>query len=305
MYLSGWDDVKVFLAAYRTNSLRGASIRLSMDQTTVSRRLTNLEKQLNTKLFYRTPDGLTPTEVAERVLGIAQEMERNSVSFLRLSEGSNGELSGDVSIATTDRLAVEFLMSSVKILRDRHPNINVTMKLGAQMADMSRGEAEIAVRTQRPEAPDLVAKRLGRWDVGLYATQAYLDKFGLPELGQHLANHDIALYDNKFSSRAPDTMVGESRRDARIVARLTSSFLLTTFVRSGMALGELPCYQELRYPELIRIWPDKARKKKYEVWKVTHKDAAELARVKAVSDVISEVFDGEIKPLIADLQSSL
>ncbi|MEY0070175.1 LysR family transcriptional regulator, partial [Providencia rettgeri] len=50
MYLSGWDDVKVFLAAFRTNSLRGASIRLSMDQTTVSRRLTNLEKQLGAKL---------------------------------------------------------------------------------------------------------------------------------------------------------------------------------------------------------------------------------------------------------------
>ncbi|WP_144139175.1 LysR family transcriptional regulator [Providencia rettgeri] len=305
MYLSGWDDVKVFLAAFRTNSLRGASIRLSMDQTTVSRRLTNLEKQLGAKLFYRTPDGLVPTEVAERVLGIAQEMERNSVSFLRLSEGSNGEFSGDVSIATTDRLAVEFLMSAVKILRDRYPNINVTMKLGAQMADMSRGEAEIAVRTQRPVALDLIAKRLGGWDVGLYATQTYLDKFGLPKLGQHLANHDIALYENKFSSPVSDTMVGESRRDARVVARLTSSFLLTTFVRSGMALGELPCYQELRYPELIRIWPDKTRKKKYEVWKVVHKDAAELARVKAVSEVISEVFERDIKPFIADLQSSL
>lgn len=305
MYLSGWDDVKVFLAAYRTNSLRGASIRLSMDQTTVSRRLTNLEKQLNAKLFYRTPDGLVPTEIAERVLDSAQEMERNSVSFLRLSEGMNGALSGDVSIATTDRLAIEFLMSAMKILRERYPNINVTMKLSAQMADMSRGEAEIAVRTKRPEAPDLIAKRLGRWDVGLYATQTYLDKFGFPEPGQHFANHDIALYDNKFSSPVPETLVGESRRDARIVARLTSSFLLTTFVRSGMALGELPSYQELRYPELIRIWPDKARKKKYEVWKVIHKDAAELARVKAVSEVISEVFDGDIKPFIADLQSSL
>lgn len=305
MYLSGWDDVKVFLAAYRTKSLKGASIRLSMDQTTVSRRLTNLEKQLNSKLFYRTPDGLEPTEVAERVLNAAQEMERNSVSFLRLSEGTNGELAGDVKIATTDRLAVEFLMSAVKILRERHPNINVTMKLSAQIADMSRGEAEIAVRTQRPIAPELIAKRLGSWDVGLYATQNYLDKFGIPEPGQHLANHDIAIYDNKFSSPAPDTIAGESRRDARIVARLTSSFLLTTFVRSGMALGELPCYQELRYPELIRIWPEKSRKTKYDIWMVMHKDAAELARVRAVSEVISEVFEGEIKPFIADLQSSL
>lgn len=305
MYLNGWNDVKVFLAAYRTNSLRGASVRLSMDQSTVSRRLANLEKQLNAKLFYRTPDGLIPTEVAERVLGTAQEMERNSVSFYRLSEGTNGELSGDVSIATTDRLAVEFLMSVVKILRDRHPNINVSMKIGAQLADMSRGEADIAVRTKRPEAPELIAKRLGCWDVGLFATQVYLDKFGMPEPGQHLANHDVALYGNVFSAPVPETMVGESRRDARIVAKLTSSFLLTTFVRSGLALGELPCYQEQRYPELIRIWPDKTRKKKYEVWKVIHKDASELARVKAVSEVISEVFEAEIKPYHADLHSSL
>lgn len=305
MYLSGWDDVKVFLAAYRTNSLRGASIRLSMDQTTVSRRLTNLEKQLNSKLFYRTPDGLVPTEVAEKVLAAAQEMERNSVSFLRLCQSSNEELSGNVTIATTDQLAVEFLMSAVKILRDRYPNINVTMKLAAQMADMSRGEAEIAVRTKRPDAPELIAKRLGSWDVGLYATESYLKKFGKPEPGTHFANHDIALYDNKFSSPVPDTMVGESRRDARIVARLTSSFLLTTFVRSGMALGELPSYQEQRYPELIRLWPDKARKKKYEVWMVIHKDASQLVRVRAVSEVISEIFDSEIKPLVDDLQSSI
>ncbi|MEI9534772.1 LysR family transcriptional regulator [Moellerella wisconsensis] len=286
-----WDDIRVFLAIYRTGAIRDAAQRLTMDQTTVTRRLNNLEKTLDCKLFLRTQDGYILTPAGINALDSAERMERDAVSFKRLSEGVNSELCGDVVLATTDTLAVDFILPALKILREKYPNIRVSVKTSTRILDLSRREADIAVRTLRPEQGDLIVRRLTEWEVGLYATQEYLDKYGMPVVGIHFAGHEVAIYQKGITSRQGATLVGESRKEAKIAAELDSSFMLSTFICSGLALGELPDYQATLYPELIRLWPEKKRKKNYEVWLVMHTDSAQTARVRAVVNVIAEVFE--------------
>lgn len=104
-----WDDVKVFLAVKREGNLKGAARFLSLDQTTVSRRLFGLEDTLGSRLFLRSNGKLLLTDTGKQLIPIAETMERMAVSFERRVKGTDALASGEVRVTTTDALAVDFL----------------------------------------------------------------------------------------------------------------------------------------------------------------------------------------------------
>ena len=286
-----WDDVRIFLAVQRAGTLRGAAQHLNIDQTTVGRRLASLEQTLGSRLFLRTTGGLTLTDTGEQVRHVAENMERMAVSFERRSEGADARVAGEVRLTTTDALAVDFVVPAIERLRSAHPEVRVILSTTTRQLDLARREADIAVRTLRPEQPDLIVRQLGRWEVGLYATQDYLARHGEPQPDEGFAGHDIALYQEGVTGRQGETLAGASRAHGRIVAELDSSLMLATFVRAGLALGELPDYVAQRDSRLVRIWPERQRAKPYEAWLVLHQDLAHTARVRVVVDALTEVFN--------------
>ncbi|MDQ7729283.1 LysR family transcriptional regulator [Halomonas sp. SpR8] len=285
-----WDDVQIFLAVYRAGTLRGAAQQLSIDQTTVGRRLASLERALGSRLFLRSTGGLVLTDSGQQVLTTAEDMERLAVSFKRRGEGADERVAGEVRVTTTDALAVDFVVPAIERLRASHPEVRVILSTTTRLFDLARREADVAVRTLRPEQPELIVRQLGRWEVGLYATQRYLEQHGEPQPGEGFSGHDIALYQRGVTGRQDDTLAGESRRRGRVVAELDSSLMLATFVRAGLALGELPDYLAQRDPKLIRVWPERCRAKPYEAWLVLHQDLARTARVRVVVEAIAEMF---------------
>lgn len=285
-----WDDVRIFLAIQRAGTLRGAAQELVIDQTTVSRRLTGLERALGSRLFLRTTGGLALTDIGQNVLHMAEDMERMAVSFERRGEGADARVAGEVRLTTTDALAMDFVVPAIENLRASHPELRVILSTTTRLLDLARREADIAVRTLRPEQPDLIVRQLGCWEVGLYATRGYLAKHGEPLPGQGLANHDIALYQQGVTGRQDDTLAGESRAQGRVVAELDSSLMLATFVRAGLAIGELPEYVARRDSALVRLWPERHRAKPYEAWLVLHQDLARTARVRVVVEAITSAF---------------
>ncbi|PQZ68822.1 LysR family transcriptional regulator [Achromobacter sp. MYb9] len=285
-----WDDVRIFLTIQRAGTLRGAAQQLAIDQTTVSRRLTGLERVLGSRLFLRTTGGLVLTDTGQEVLRMAEDMERMAVSFERRGEGADARVAGDVRVTTTDALAVDFVVPAIERLRAAHPEVRVILSTTTRLLDLARREADVAVRTLRPEQPDLIVRQLGCWEVGLYATRSYLDKHGEPQPGTGFAGHDIALYQEGVTGRQDDTLAGESRAQGRVVAELDSSLMLATFVRAGLAIGELPEYLARRDPTLVRLWPERHRTKPYEAWLVLHQDLARTARVRVVVEAITSAF---------------
>lgn len=285
-----WDDVRIFLAACRAGTLRGAAQQLVIDQTTVSRRLASLERTLGSRLFLRSTGGLVLTDSGRQVLQTAEGMERLAVSFERRGEGADERMAGEVRVTTTDALALDFVVPAIKCLRTSHPEVRVILSTTTRLLDLARREADIAVRTLRPEQPDLMVRQLGRWQVGLYATQGYLERHGEPGRGENFAGHDIALYQEGVTERQDDSLVGEPRSQGRVVAELDSSLMLATFVRAGLALGELPDYLAQRDPGLVRVWPERQRAKPYEAWLALHQDLARTARVRVVMEAIAKTF---------------
>jgi len=286
-----WDDARVFLAVCRESTLRGAARVLGVDQATVGRRVNALEKSLNATLFLRTSEGYALTAVGEAALQSVERMERSALDLERQVQGLDDRLTGTVRVTTTDSLAIDFLIPAIARLHDKHPDIRVQLDASTQFLSLAKREADIAVRNTRPDNPDLIARRLARWPVGLFASQGYIDRHGVPEPGSQFDGHDLVVYGPHLQQHKDLTLVSEPLGRGRIVAALGSSLLVRRSIAAGIGIGEIPVYTGER-DGLVRLWPQRVRPLPYDVWLVTHADLRHTARVRGVIDEIVAAFAG-------------
>lgn len=286
-----WDDARVFLAVCRESTLRGAARVLGVDQATVGRRVNALEKSLNATLFLRTSEGYALTAVGEAALQSVENMERSALDLERQVLGLDDRLTGTVRVTTTDSLAIDFLIPAIARLHDAHPDVRVQMDASTQLLNLAKREADIAVRNTRPDNPDLIARRIARWPVGLFASQAYIDRHGAPEPGSLFEGHDLVVYQPHLQSQKDLTLVSEPLGRGRIVAAFSSSLLVRRSIAAGIGIGEVPIVSGER-DGLVRLWPDRTRPLPYDVWLVTHADLRHTARVRVVIDEIVAGFAG-------------
>lgn len=285
-----WDDTRIFLAVYRERSLRGAARVVGVDQATVGRRLAALERALGATLFLRTSGGYVLTTAGEVALQAAEKMEHSALDLVRKIQGVDTRLSGEVRVTTTDTLGLEFVMTALRTLHDEHPDVRVVLNTSTQILNLAKREADIAVRTIKPDNPDLLTRRLAAWPIGLYASADYLARHGDPLPGTGFEGHDLVVYQPYVEARRPLMLVGETVQAGRIVSGLNSSLMLRAAVRSGLGIGEIAVPIAER-DGLVRIWPGRSNPKPYEVWMVTHKDLRHTARINAVIEHIVQAFD--------------
>lgn len=285
-----WDDTRVFLALQRERTLRRAAKVVNMDQATVGRRIAALEHALSATLFLRTSDGYVLTNAGENALRSAEKMEQSAHELARQAQGVDTRLEGEVRVTTTDTLALAFLIPAIERLHAEHPDVRVQLNTSTQMMNLARREADIAVRTIKPENPDLAARLLARWTVGLYASKAYLKRHGEPAVGTAFAGHDLVIYQPHTSGSRLPTLVGEPTHAGRLVSAVNSSLMLRATIQAGIAIGEVPVHLA-EHDGLVRIWPKRERAQPYEVWLVTHQDLRHTARVRAMIEAIVAEFE--------------
>jgi len=155
-----WDDVRFFLALDRARTVGAAARVLGVDASTVSRRLVALEQALGATLYDRGREGVSPTEAAERLLPVAEEIEAAMTRFTTTAEGLEREVSGQVRITCPPDVAEVVIVPLLPRLLARHPSLSVDLAPGEATLDLTRREAELALRTVRPVRGDLVVTRL-------------------------------------------------------------------------------------------------------------------------------------------------
>ena len=284
-----WDDAKIFLALHREGSLRGAARVVGVDQATIGRRIAALEHRLAATLFLRTSKGYVLTHVGEIVLASAQQMELAAIDFVRAAQGVDNRLVGEVSVATTDTLGMDFLIPALTDLHQRYPDIRVILNTSTQVVNLSLREADIAIRTVKPDNPDLIIRKLASWPVGLYASTDYLARHGIPEAGTGFAGHSLVVYEPHWQSDRSPMMLEEAAEGATVAAGVNTSLMLRQALLMGLGLGEVavPLAEQVG---LVRVWPERQLQQSYDVWLVTHQDVQHAARVRAVMDAIIRAF---------------
>ncbi|OKB67034.1 LysR family transcriptional regulator [Serratia marcescens] len=286
--MMNWDDARFFLAVARCGTLRKAANALQVDQATVGRRITALESALGSKLFIRTPKSFALSPLGDAMLTDVMKMEHAVQAIGRKAASGDDSLSGNVRIATTDTLAEAFVMPALTALRESSPQITVTLLTAVNIADIAYHGADLAIRGARPDDDELIIKRLATIEMGLYASQDYLARRGMPVKGEQLRGHDLLMFPRELVPRHWNNFGGEPLHDPNVVLQCNSQLLLRSATRNGLGIGLLSAFLADRDPELVRLFPE--NKDWVDIWLVLHPDVQRAARVRAVIQALETAF---------------
>ena len=170
---TSWEDAQTFLAVAEKRSFSAASSLLRVAQPTVSRRIAALEGRLGAQLFTRGKRGTELTDAGARLLPAAEQMARWAGEFGRLAQGAEESPTGTVRIAAPPGVAVEELVPLVRIARERLPGIRFEILASVDYLDLSRGGADLAIRTRESHEPELMTIHHAESEIGVFATLEY------------------------------------------------------------------------------------------------------------------------------------
>lgn len=284
-----WDDLRLFLVAYRTRSLTRAASELGLNQSTTSRRLSAFEASLGALLFDRTPEGLVATEVAERMLPAAEQAEAATHEALRAIDGQARGLEGDVRLALSEGMSFFGVAPLAWKLRERHPGIVLHLVISNTLADLTRREADLALRFVRPDRGDLVAKRVYEGKYALFASPSLVASIGADE-PMPLVGWDEA------NAHLPEAR-WEDGTGAPIVARAGTLTTRVALARAGCGAIELPMELGRRLDGLVIVERGEDVPLRTEAWLVAHRALRDVPRVRAVWDFVEEVFAAMLAPM--------
>ena len=278
-----WDDLKVLLALSREGSTRKAASTMGVSNTTVMRRLESLEEHIGGKLFNRTPDGYTPTALADQLLPTAKTVEQTLVEAERQVSGKDSELSGRVKLSLP-AVPVTHISESVAEFAQNYPRIELDISVSDEPADLARREADIAVRglpkDKRPPK-DIVGIKIGRISLGYYVHKELLAEAarGQRQLTCIKASHTVL---NLGDLPAPETLGLESRH---LIDGLTPRMVAVTH---KLGVAALPCFLATQHPDLILL-PGVPSAHWGHTWLLHHKDLRQSARIRALFKHLAEL----------------
>lgn len=173
--VADWDDLKVFLAVARSESLSGAGKALKLDPATVGRRVSKLEDAMDTRLFARSAQGYALTEEGQRLLTHAVRVEQAVAEAMEEVKGQGG-LTGQIRIGAPDGAANYLLPQVVARICDDNPGLDMQIVALPRVFNLSKREADMAVAVSRPEAGRLTVQKIADYRLSLAASRDYLDR---------------------------------------------------------------------------------------------------------------------------------
>ncbi len=286
-----WDDVRIFLAVARTGQLLAAARNLGINHATAGRRISALEESLQTQLIVRKTSGCDLTPEGEVFLRAAERMESEMATAQANIGQVDAALAGTVRIGAPDGFGVSFLAPRLGDLIARHPALKIQLVPVPRAFSVSQREADIAITLGRPEQGRLISSKLTDYSLGLYASQQYLEKQGIPQRTDDLTQHRIIGYVEDLIFSASLNFTSEINRTMEASFEISSAIGQTEAVRAGAGIGVLHTYIARQYPELRRVLPDVNIRRSY--WTVYHESARNLARVRTALEFLQEIVDQE------------
>ena len=278
-----WDDLRYFAELSRTGSLSAAARRLRVDHSTVARRVANLEESLAVRLFDRLPRGWVLTADGEQMAERVERLETEIFALGSFARGRSGALSGSVRVSAPPAFAALFLMPRLGLLRERHPGIEIEIAGEMRIANLTRREADLALRIGRPEGASMVVRRLPDFAYGLFGRRDYVER--VPEAEWTLLGHDESL-----EHSPPQQWLRHYAAGRPLAIRSNDISGLFTAVRAGLGVAILSWYMTELAPELVCVArgdPSLHR----ELWMVVHADVRRAPSVRAVMDSIVDIIE--------------
>lgn len=284
-----WNDLTYFIELARQGRLGPAAKRLHVDHTTVGRRINELEKALNIKLFDRTPNGFVLTEAGHRLLANAEAIENNALAIAE-NAGQPAALAGTVRLATMEGIGSFYLTPHLIEFHGRHPDIMVELVTSTQLLNLTKREADVSLSFVCPSGSRLIVRKIGRFDLKLYAAPSYLQKYGTPKSIADLDNHVFVDYIDDLVQIPAVHWLHDTIRNPQVVFRSSSMMAQQNAAAAGVGLVVLPSFTGARDTRLKPLLVDQISIKR-ELWLSVHEDLRHIARVKALTTFLTKLIE--------------
>lgn len=284
-----WELYRSFVTVIQTGSLSAAARALGTTQPTVGRHIAALEKSLKLTLFIRSQGGLLPTEEAKALSGHAAEMANIAESIQRTAANHGSGVHGIVRVTCSEVVGIEIFPIIGTKLQDSYPELKLELVLSNQAQDLLHREADIAVRMFRPKQAQLIVKKAGKIEIGLYASKKYISSHGYPAHPNELEQHRLIGFDKwtDFIRQAIKKLPPGLARE--LFAFSTDSDLAQlALIRSGAGIGFCQVQLAKRDDRLVRILSEDFIFP-MEIWITMHED---LRHSRPCRTVFNALVDG-------------
>ncbi len=286
-----WNDLRYFLAVARHGSTLAAARALGVNQSTVQRRLLELERCIACQLVERQPTGYRLTEIGRELVSYAERVEEAVQKFDGRLDAFKREVVGTVRVTCPEPLV--FLLRQSSLLdrfHARYPGLHIEFVLSDRYLDLGKGDADVALRSGDTDDNELVGRKIADSIWAVYASRRYIEEHGKPERLEDLDRHPLVGFDETMTKHRVAKWLREVAPNATIVGRNNSVLGLLYAVKSGVGVGPLPTALGDRESELVRVLgpvPELTR-----IWRVlAHPNVRHTPGVAAFFEFMAEETD--------------
>lgn len=290
-----WDYLRYIHALATGGTLARAGDILGVHQTTVLRRLDQMEEQLGVQLFERTRDGVQLTPMGETAFNEAERLSQDMDSLERKLMGQDTRPAGKVRLATTDTLLSCLINPIVSEFVSANPGIQLEVTTGNEVLSLSRRDTDIALRPTNEPQETLVGRRIGMIESAIYASADYIDNHP-PFDPENPEAEAWVVPDDSFSHLATNRWYRKHLKDTQPVIRCNSLYAMYSLICSGSGVGVIPCYMGDSTAGLKRLSAP-LEGEGTDLWLLTHQDLRQMARVRMVLEFLADKLRG-LQPLI-------
>ena len=271
-----WDDMRVFLAVARTESLSGAGKTLRLDPATVGRRIARLEQDIGMRLFVKSPQGYGLTEAAVRLVIHAEAAETALAAATDAVSGPDG-LTGQIRIGAPDGCANYLLPQVLAAICDENPGLEVQIVALPRVFNLSKREADMAIAVSRPEAGRLTVQKLTDYRLHLAASRDYLAQTTPIRSPADLRAHRMIGYiPDMIFDKELDYLAEIGAGAAPLASNSVS--VQVNWLRHGAGVGVVHDFALPSAPELLRVIPQQVGLTRA-FWLIRHADDGRIDRL--------------------------
>ncbi|MDO9525486.1 MAG: LysR family transcriptional regulator [Gemmobacter sp.] len=292
-----WDDLRIFLAVARAESLSGAGRGLKLDAATVGRRVARLEEQLGTRLFVKSPQGYALTDAGGRLMPHAEAAEQAMAGATEDLGGAAGQLTGQLRIGAPDGCANYLLPQVCAAICDDHPGLEIHIVALPRVFNLSKREADLAIAVSPPAAGRLTVQKLTEYHLHLAAHRDYLALHPAISTRADLRGHRMIGYIPDMIFDKELDYLAETGADAVGLASNSVSVQMQ-MIRAGAGLGIVHDFAIPSTPGVRKVLTQEVSLTRT-LWLIRHADDRRSERLARLSEALAIGIRREVARLEA------
>ncbi|MGH9808271.1 MAG: LysR family transcriptional regulator [Terriglobia bacterium] len=248
-----WDDLRIVRIVAHSLSLSAAARALESTQPTMSRRLDAFEARIGVRLFDRHPTGLAPTPLCLALIDSLDAMERSAFDVEQRIAARDAGLQGPIIVTSVDWFGEHILAPILTRFCVQHPLVSISLVNDGRQFNLSKGEADLAIRFGKFVQDDLFERKIADILYGAYASEAYVADFGIPDFSTGCAGHKVAALTELPGRPTLGGWLGGLASAAQVALHANTIGALYAAVESGAAIATLPRVLADRRSDFVRL----------------------------------------------------